>query len=929
MILKKIISSVALNTPEPYRAERNLERFFCVVKDKDFFLSYIKEIALLFSHSQFLANYSIKFPQNVIVAINSMEIPINSEELIKEIENKEIMKMEENEFMKWLRLFKKKILLRLTLRYITKRSDIVHSMEELSRVAEVIVKIALSKAIQICKKRYGEPSTTSFISIVALGKLGAEELNYSSDIDIIAVHPSSKGQTSGIVSPSGIRLNKIDNHEFFCKVMEILNKILSIHTEDGFVYRVDLRLRPQGQRSPIAIPIEAYRAYYESWARTWEKMVLIRARYIAGDINTFNEFKDIIQSFLWRRTLDHVEFTEIRTMKKKIDFNITKDDIKRGYGGIREVEFFINTLQLIYGIEEKALRTHRLSKAINVLRKMGIVPEEELYSLWQNYLFLRKIENYLQMKDDIQTHTLPKDENQLKSLALKMGFINKEKFLSELKVRRTQINEMYNDLLGTAKDVQSETLNLIEGDFTEKELTYYLSKKKLKDPTKIAKSIQSIKEQLGIHRTLRERSLFRRVVPYMLQLAFQECHPNRAILGIEKFLKNFGSKEVYLSWLDEQREFMKGIVKLLSISKYLSRIFLSDKIYFSLLIEDPSVRKSLFYMKKQISRYLKQKGNLSDLLVEYRKAEEFRLGLFFLLNTLSTPDLLRCLSHVAEAIIDSINKKNKVPMGIIAMGKLGGREMTYGSDIDIIFVSDTEDGVKCAESVIKTLTTYTNKGFIYNVDVRLRPNGSKGVLVKNILDYKNYYLKHAQNWEIQALLKARPVSISSAFKHLTKEFMSMVKDVLLKRANEISWKEISSMREKIVKELTQEKGIDIKFAPGGIEDIEFYIQWLQLKNISKNTSLLVQNTMTALNRLYKASVIELEFKNKIYKAYNYYRKVETFLKLNDVHVLEDPELIEIGTKFMNHKNSEEFIFYIKKLKKQVIDLIEKDVIKRG
>jgi glutamate-ammonia-ligase adenylyltransferase len=229
----------------------------------------------------------------------------------------------------------------------------------------------------------------------------------------MAVYDNNDGQTSGILNPSGVLYNKVSNHEFYCKVIELFNKLLSSHTEDGIAYRVDFRLRPQGQRGDIALPLKAYQTYYQSWGRTWERMMLIRARPVAGDLKLGKSFIETIRPFVWRQTLEIAEIEEIRGLKKKIDSTFDRDDIKRGYGGIREAEFFIQTFQLLFGGENKSLRSYRILNAIQALKWMNKVPEEDLTTLWDNYIYLRRVEHYLQMKEDLQTHTLPSTDSDL------------------------------------------------------------------------------------------------------------------------------------------------------------------------------------------------------------------------------------------------------------------------------------------------------------------------------------------------------------------------------------------------------------------------------------------------------------------------------------------------------------------------------------
>ncbi|MEE9524953.1 MAG: hypothetical protein V3V59_09440, partial [Thermodesulfovibrionales bacterium] len=710
------------------------------------------------------------------------------------------------DMMKALRLFKKRYLLRITLREITDESGLLTSMDELSFLAETIISKALQWSLLYNRQRFGEPSD-SVITLIGLGKLGGEELNYSSDVDLVAVYDNDEGQTSGVLNPSGIMFSRISNHEFYCKAIELLNKLLSSHTEDGIAYRVDLRLRPQGQKGDITLPLKAYNTYYESWGRTWERMVLIRARPVAGDADLGKAFMKTIEPFVWKQTIDYSEIEEIRGLKKKIDSMLARDDIKRGYGGIREAEFFMQTFQLLYAGENSSLKSHRIINAVQALKSMNIVPEEDLTILWGNYLYLRRVEHYLQMREDLQTHTLPSSEDEMECLSKAMGFSSGNDFLADLRLRRMQTKNMYNSLLGTQDDVHAEALNLLEGKLDDRELEGYLSFRRVRYPDKCLLNLKSIREHMGSFRTMHERSITRDIVPRLLEKAFAAESPDRVLAGLEKLLTVYNIKTAHLTAIMDQRELMMGTIKIFSLSPYLTRIFLSSQYYLDILMEEWSIVKTLKVMEEKLERTVKRGKEISLQLAQYRRFEEVRLGMLFLLNIIKTEDLFRVLSQLAEAVIRVIIDRHECRgLSVIALGKLGGREMTFGSDLDIVFVSETEKAMRAAEKIMKTLTSYTDVGMLYSVDTRLRPDGSKGILVQDIEGYRNYYMKKARNWEIQALLKARPVGGDIA---LARSVLGMAKDVVLKKGKGIPGKDISKMRKRIVKELSHEsEGID-------------------------------------------------------------------------------------------------------------------------
>ncbi len=920
--LKKKIHEASLTSSDPVRAERNLIRFFEQNTAGTLAGPHLLTAAKLFSASQFLANYCSMHPEELYSAIKERGKELGRR-LLQARAKKELLFSEDADSeaaMKTLRAFKKRYLLRITLRDISGETDIQASMDELSYLAEIVIVAALEAALQIITNRFGGPES-SVMSLIALGKLGGEELNYSSDVDLVAVYSNDSGQTSGVKNPAGIMFNKISNHEFYCKVVELFSKLLSSQTENGIAYRVDLRLRPQGQKGDITLPLKAYKTYYESWGRTWERMVLIRARPIAGDMELGKAYMETIRPFVWRDTLDYSEIEEIRGLKKSIDSTFSREDIKRGYGGIREAEFFIQTFQLLFAGRNASLKSYRILNAIQALKWMKIIPEEDLTTLWENYLYLRRVEQYLQMKEDLQTHTLPTGEDDVTAIARLMNFSSKDDFLAHLRVKRMQIKSMYNSLLGTQEDVHDETLNLLEGGLKDYEISGYLSFRKVKDPKQCIGSFKKIRDHMRIFHTMQERTVARRVIPQLIESALACENPDKAIAGVEKLLTSFGDKTAYLTALSEQKELLTGAIKIFALSSYLPGIFLSSPYYLNMLIEDWSITKSCETIDDKLSNIANSNENFTPRLARFRRLEEIRLGMLFLQKILTAKDLFRDMSYIAESMINVItNIYIKKGLSVIALGKLGGREMTFGSDLDIIFISESSDAASAAEKVIKTLTAYTEMGLLYSVDTRLRPEGSKGLLVNDLEGYRNYYLKNAQSWEIQSLLKARPVG---GDKELGESFINMARDVIIQKGRDIRRDEIKSMRERIQKELSREAdGIDIKLGPGGIEEIEFFIQYLQLHHGGNSPDILSANTPAAINSLADKGIIGDSESSVLSSAYDYFRKVETFLRLNEEkYIAGGSDTSALLTKFMNEKGEKEFTTHLNNLRGQVLNIV--------
>jgi len=893
------IIEVAGKTPEPRRAERNLQRLAEVVPVERL-SPHISKIAQLFASSQFLANFSIRRPEDLLWALGDLKTPPEKKTILEDLVLPADIGVKD--FMDLLRIFKKRWLIRITLRDILGMTDIEGSMRELTALSEVIIEGALRRSLSEAEKRYGEPPRGHRPSVIGLGKLGGEELNYSSDIDVIFVYDSEEGQTSGVLSPTGVRIGRLSTHEFHIKVVELFSRILSLTRQDGPAYRVDLRLRPQGQKGELSMPLSAYADYYESWGRTWEKMVLLRARPVAGDLETGLKFMDIAGRFLWSMKADYSEIEDIRSMKKKIDATFLRDDIKRGWGGIREAEFFVQTFQLLYGADIPTLRTHRLFEAIEALKEMSIVPEKDLNYLWQDYLYLRRVEHYLQMMDDLQVHTLPSGREDLDALSRRLGHKDQRQFLSTLKVKRMQIKNMYNLLLGTKEDINTEAQSLLEEALEDEEIEGFLSFRGISDIRAGLMNLKRIREGAAALK----KEVFSSVMPELLEEALRSENPDRAIAGLEGLFSSLHIKESHLSAFSENRQLLRGIMKVLALSPLLSRALLSDPEYLNRLIEEFPIRKTLMKMKSEIERL---SPDINSLVV-YKTSEEIRLGAFFLMGIIKTFDLLRYLSHLAEALLDTLLREVD-GLSVIALGKLGGREITFGSDLDIVFVSEKDSDAKRAEDLVKTISSYTPKGLLYQVDLRLRPDGSKGAIVKTIDGYRDYYEKSAWGWEIQALLRARHIGGNP---DLGSKFMDMAREIIIKKGRSVEKEDVSSMRKKIIEEASKKEGIDIKLGPGGIEEIEFYAQWLALRYANQYPSLFVQNTSLLIRRL---GVIGLLNKEVFLPSYEFLRRLETFLRLNEV---DSPEKEPLSARFMGFNDIDGFIRHIERIKKNVTSI---------
>lgn len=887
--------------PDPDRARKNIGTLISEHPELGSRIDeHYEKIAALFSHTQFLANYSIQYPDSLFGALDRLYEPPEADELVSELNEAFRSGPSLNEGMKIIRRFRKDKQIGITLRDILHISELPDIMHEMSDLADAILNESLRFVESFLEQRYGKPESNA-LSMISLGKLGARELNYSSDVDIVFVY-RDEGETSGVSSIPGITMNRVSAFEYYVKLVEELAKFISSNTEDGFAYRVDLRLRPQGQRGSLALSLRGYEDYYESWGQLWEKAALLRARPVAGNDDLGRDFLKTITPFIYRKYLDHDTIDEIKRMKSQVEqlkSGTFSRDIKRGYGGIREIEFFIQIFQLMYGGKEPTLRERSTLKALHQLVQKGLIGYEDLGHLSGNYLFLRTLEHRIQQMNDLQTHSLPTGENELEVLGRKMGFSGRKDFIAALENRRKKVREIYDSLFhvrGRGKPEAEGSGDIMSRIFWDLEtpikqpIEEELSKRGVRDIDRAINHLMQIRNNIYHFQTIRGRRLLEDIVPGFVDRALAGGNPDAALLQLVGFSGLLAANESYLEPLVRRPQVVDAYTFIFSHSDYLSRILMSNPEYMESLVESSIKRKSIVFSQREIELLIDRKGESAAVRL-YRRLEEIRLGVLFLNGEIDVVRLMKGISIVAQAILMTLTRHHSMALTIAGFGKLGGREIIFNSDLDIVFITldepDAKD-IKDAENLLKLLMSYTKDGVAYQVDTRLRPDGSKGPLVSSIAGVANYYLKSAQTWELQALLKARPVS---GDRKTIRYFTEMRKEVLMKRAHEIAISDIRNMRGRIQRELSKDapaSGIhDIKLGPGGIEELEFAVQYLQLRNCSKSSTLLVQSTLDAVRRLCNIGIISQSDAAALREAYMFYRTIETVLRLRNETVLKE------------------------------------------
>lgn len=911
---------VSRRTPDPAGSLKNLKT---LLRENPGFVrahqQYLPHMASLFAHSQFLADFCIQNVEILSSALRSLPEKIDSAHISSHISEKPVLSPKKGpsrfrlDTMKFLRELKKRYMLIITMRDISGISTLQESMSELTSLADAITECALESAVTLMREKFGEVKKDEF-SLIGLGKLGAGELNYSSDIDLISLYLLEDALSTGVLSPSGVRINRISSHEYFCRLTEMLTAVIQSPTEDGIAYRVDLRLRPNGQKGPLSLPLKAYLSYYEAYGKTWERMALIRARPVAGSRDLGEAFLSAVEPFVWKRSIDYNDVEEIRQLKKKIDTLFDTNDIKRGYGGIREIEFFVHTFQLIYGGEKQNLRKGSLLDSLGNLEKEHLLSSSEVTRLAESYLFLRRIEHFLQMKDDLQTYSLPTDVEGIGILSKKMDFPEAQGFISALKLRRIMVRDMYNSLLGTP-EIANESLFSLREELPDNILKEYLAYKGFRDVNAALRHLSALHDIVSFGKTLSERTLLRKTIPLFLEKILHVADKDRALSMLVSFIAKIGMHEAYLDLLLHREDSRHIIIDTFSMSTYLSRLLLSlDNL--EALFEFPDIRLDFSSLKRRLIQSIRHDNEPMNVVREYRMSEEFKSGLLFLKGNIDVYGMFEMLCSIADSIMNAIVHSLHAESGfaVIALGGYGARELNIGSDLDLILVR-TEKKTRSSspyslgqssigESFLRILTEYTEKGVAYKVDMRLRPDGSKGILQNTLKGYRNYYLNSAQPWEIQVLLRARPVAGEA---RLLSNFQVLRKQIILQRGHEVTARYIRDMRKRILSETSRESmGFDIKTGPGGIKELEFLVQYLQLVHCRKKPRLITSDTTDAIRKLAGYGLLTQKTAEHLMEAHRFMRTLDTLLRLNGQDVLRtDSETVATIAGFLKLQSPDE------------------------
>jgi len=887
----------------------------------------------VFALSDFIAQNCIRDPSLISELIESGDL---TQRYFKNDYHRRLKKVlanvpDEAALMHLLRVYRRREMIRIAFRDLSGRSNLSETVVDLSNLADACLKHTQSILYSWSCEKFGKPaaknSSHQQLVILGLGKLGARELNFSSDVDLIFAYPKSGYTLSAAQS--------ISNNDFFTRLCRQLIKVISQPTAHGFVFRTDLRLRPYGENGPLAMDFDAMENYYEEQGREWERYAMIRARVVAGDHQAGNYLLKRLNPFVYRRYLDYGAFDSLRDMKQMISLEVKgqgmKNNIKLGMGGIREIEFFGHMFQLIRGGVKPELQQRSIQKVLKILARDNQIPAAASKELTKAYIFLRNTEHRLQEFADQQTHDLPTDAKGQARLATSMGFADAAKFSSQLERHRNNVHRHFQMILevkdsefGTQK-LEEQLQGIWEGLIGDDQAEKILVELGFHEPREVLRLLSYLRGTLGASQ-LGDRGYRRleKLIPQILKAVGSQHRPEIILGRIIDLIKSIGGRISYLALLLENPDALTHLVQLAEASPWIASFLGQHPVLLDELLDPHTlyIPPEAGQIKLDLTQRMSQAPD-DDLeyqieqLCVFKEINVLRVAAADVTGVLPLMKVSDRLSEIAETVLSEVVEiayahllnKHGAPtcrlsgktcdkgFAVIAYGKLGGLELGYGSDLDLVFLHSgteekTQNGTQAIDSaqffnrlgqrVIHILTAHTRAGRLYEIDMRLRPSGGSGVLVSHAEAFGDYQQNSAWTWEHQALIKARPILGDSL---LTSHFEKTRREVLARRRKKSRLQEeVVNMRERMRKELLKpEVGVfDLKQDRGGMVDIEFLVQYLVLlKSYEYRALLRWTDNVRLIQTLISTGAIDEYTAHLLKHAYLIYRAAAHQLSLQE------------------------------------------------
>ena len=815
-----------------------------------------------------------------------------------------------------LRRARKKIALLTALADITGLWQLDRVTSALSRFADRAAQTATAHLLrasaargQISLAHQDDPNRDSGFIVLGMGKLGARELNYSSDIDLIVLYDPKK-----VCAKDPAALGQV-----FVRLTRGFTRMLSERTIDGYVFRTDLRLRPDPSATPLALSVQAAVEYYENTGQNWERAAMVKARPVAGDLESGAEFLAQLRPFIWRKHLDFAAIEDIHSIKRQItahrgggEIAVNGHNIKLGRGGIREIEFFAQTQQLIWGGRNAALRMAKTCAALRGLAAAGRITDDAAAGMIAAYEYLRRVEHRLQMIEDEQTHSLPRTDHEIDAVAAFLGHQSGGEFRAVLLGHLAAVERNYAGLFEDAPDLGGGETLVFTGNEDHPETIRNLEKMGFDDGSTVAAIVRGWHHgRYPATRTVRSRQLLTGLVPGLLAALARTAEPSTALIRFDAYLRALPAGIQLFSIFIANPPLIDLVAEIMGnaprLSQWLHRnpscldaVLAAD--YFE-TIDEPKI------LRADLDRALDQAGDIEDVLEGTRRwayEHKFRVGVQILRGMTDSSRAGPALSAIADTAVialwraveaEFIRRHGRVAGGgaaLLAMGKLGSRELAHRSDLDLVFIHDYDadagasDGRKSlvpalyfnrlAQRLIAGITARTGEGRLYELDMRLRPSGNKGPIAAKLDGFEQYQREGAWTWEQMALTRARivvaPGKLGRAIEAVIRESLTRARDA------EALARDVAQMRARMVKEHPGKSTWDIKHRRGGLVDIEFIAQYLMLRHAAATPGILSPNTADALRRLGHAGYLERQDASALQSALSLWQRLQGVLRLS-------------------------------------------------
>ncbi len=842
-----------------------------------------------------------------------------------------------------LRRFRHAEMLRIAWRDLAGAASLEETLTDLSALADACIDQALERLYAWQCERLGTPlddrGRAQRLVVFGMGKLGAQELNFSSDVDLIFAFQGN-GETDADTPRASI--------EFFMRLAKRVIRVLAEPTSEGFVFRVDMRLRPFGDSGPLVASGEALAHYYLTQGRSWERYAMVKARVVAGDREAGEELLGELRPFVYRRYLDFGAIASLREMKANIQREHRRRrrgvNVKLGDGGIRDIEFIGQALQLIRGGREPRLQVRGIVPALQRLARAGHLPDDVAANLVEAYVFLRRLENRLQMLNDEQTHELPAQPLERARIALAMGFDDWPSLIAELQRHNRAVSARFeatfhseeHDAAGASADHPAR--ELWRAELPKEEAARRLSALGYDDGPGVAERLSSLRQSIAyqaLSRTARQR--FDALLPRVLGACAEHVPPDETLYRTLALMRQVAGRSVYLALLYEHPEALVQLLRLFSASQWIAEFVAQHPILLDELLDPRSLyqlpeRGALAAELADITGQI-DPGDQEvylDRLRQFKHTNMLRVAAVDLTSDIPVARVSDHLTDLAEVILHSvydplwdrlcarhgrptcrIDGEVRFPrLAVIAYGKLGGLELGYGSDLDLVFLHDSEgeaqvtDGDKpidnaafftrFCQKLIHCLATRTAAGVLYEIDTRLRPNGNSGLLVSSVQAFETYQRENAWTWEHQALVRARAVVAGAAMR----ERFARVRAQVLGRERErpALREDIVAMRRRLYDEFGTGKDLasELKHGPGGITDIEFMVQYHVLAAAAEHPRLLdFPDNLRLLEVLGSVGLLSAADARLLHDAYMALRERTHHLALGDSRHAGDSALQEL------------------------------------